>query len=205
VVSFPTIVAVIPGGPLSRPPARRRAPRPAASPGPHAVIVLNSLRRVVRAFRAWAQAVEETLAISGAQHFVLEQLAHAPAASLNDLAARTHTHKSSVSVVVARLVERGFVRRTASPADRRLVALSLTAAGRRALSRVPFSAQSRLVAALERLPPRHLAAFATDFERFTRELGIHEMEPTLMFESAPRSDGRASPRRARARASTKRS
>ena len=98
--------------------------------------VLNSLRRTVRAFRASAQAAEEVLGVSGAQHFVMQKLADAPALSLNDLAARTLTHKSSVSVVVSRLVERGYVRRERSSADGRSIVLTLTPAGRRALERI---------------------------------------------------------------------
>ena len=144
--------------------------------------VLNSLRRTVRAFRAAAQAAEEVVGVSGAQHFVLQKLADAPALSLNDLAARTLTHKSSVSVVVSRLVARGFVRRRRSSADGRSVVLTLTPAGRRALQRAPDSAQNRMLAALRRFPPAQLASFASLFERFTDELGVASLEPLMLFE-----------------------
>ncbi len=144
--------------------------------------VLNALRRTIRAFRASAQAAEETLGVSGAQHFVLEKLADAPSLSLNDLAARTMTHKSSVSVVVSRLVDRGLVRRRRSSADGRSIVVTLTHAGRRALERAPESAQSRLLAALRRLPARELAVFAGLFERFTDELGVGTLEPVMIFE-----------------------
>lgn len=168
--------------------------------------VLDSLRRTVRAFRAAAQVAEERLGISGAQHFALQQLVLGPAPSLNDLAARTLTNKSSLSVVVGRLVEGGYVRRTVSRADRRAVVLSLTVQGRRALERAPDSAQTRMIAALRRLSPGDLRAFAATFERFTEELGISTLEPALIFEDvAPQGRGRArkkpsrSPRRKRAR------
>ncbi|HVO36307.1 MAG TPA: MarR family transcriptional regulator [Gemmatimonadales bacterium] len=144
--------------------------------------VLNSLRRVVRVFRAMAQAAEEVLGISGAQHFVLQKLADAPALSLNDLAARTMTHKSSVSVVVKRLVDRGLVRRQRSAADGRGIVLTLTPAGRRALERAPQPAQTRMIAALRRFPRRDLEAFAGLFRRFTDELGVGTLEPTMLFE-----------------------
>jgi MarR family transcriptional regulator, lower aerobic nicotinate degradation pathway regulator len=144
--------------------------------------VLNALRRTIRAFRAAAQAAEETLGVSGAQHFVLEKLADAPSLSLNDLAARTMTHKSSVSVVVTRLVERGLVRRRRSTADGRSIVVTLTPAGERALARAPESAQSRMVAALRRLPTGDLSQFAGLFERFTDELGVGTLEPVMIFE-----------------------
>ncbi len=161
-----------------------------ATMAPHLASVLDSLRRVVRAFRAAGQATERSLGISGAQHYVMERLAEGPAASLNELASRTMTHKSSVSVVVSRLVERGFVQRTASDSDGRRRLLALTPAGRRALSRAPGSAQTRMIQALARLPDDDLARFAGMFARVTAELGAHRLTPTMMFEN----DGVAVPR-----------
>jgi DNA-binding MarR family transcriptional regulator len=162
-----------------------------ADPTTQMTSVLNSLRRVVRAFRAGAQVAQDVVGISGAQHFVLERLAEAPALSLNDLAARTMTHKSSVSVVVKRLVGRGLVRRRRSSADRRSIVLTLTPAGRRAIERAPDSAQTRLLAALRRLPRRELATLAGLFERFTDELGVGTLEPLMLFEDESAARRRA--------------
>lgn len=156
--------------------------RPSKDRGAHARAVLNALRRTIRAFRAAAQAAEEVLGVSGAQHFVLEKLADAPSLSLNDLAARTMTHKSSVSVVVSRLVERGLVRRRRSSSDGRSIVVTLTPAGRRALERAPESAQSRMLEALRHIPPGQLAEFAALFERFTDALGVGTLEPEMIFE-----------------------
>jgi DNA-binding MarR family transcriptional regulator len=144
--------------------------------------VLNSLRRVVRAFRAMAQVAQDVMGTSGAQHFVLQKLAEAPALSLNDLAARTMTHKSSVSVVVKNLVDRGLVRRRRSSADGRSIVLTLTSAGRRAIERAPESAQTRMITALRRFPRRDLETFSGLFARFTDELGVGTLEPTMLFE-----------------------
>ena len=78
---------------------------------------LNAVRSIVRALRINTRAIELKMGISLAQLFVLQQLAEKPAESLNELAERTATHQSSVSVVVRRLVERGYVSRTASALD----------------------------------------------------------------------------------------
>ena len=72
---------------------------------------MNAVRSIVRAFRVNTRAIELKMGISLAQLFVLQQLTERPADSLNELAERTATHQSSVSVVVRRLVERGFVSR----------------------------------------------------------------------------------------------
>src|SRR5262249_57297587 len=74
---------------------------------------MNAIRSIVRAQRINTRAVELKMGSSLAQLFVLQQLAERSADSLNELAERTATHQSSVSVVVRRLVERGLVARTA--------------------------------------------------------------------------------------------
>src|SRR5262245_64858968 len=87
-----------------------RDPAPPDEPSDtHSREVLDSLRRIVQTLRESSRRAEQRLGISGAQLFVLEQLASGPSHSLNDLAARTFTHQSSVSTVVARLVEEGLV------------------------------------------------------------------------------------------------
>src|SRR5690242_7260670 len=76
--------------------------------------ILDSIRRIVRTIRVASRASEKQLGLTGAQLFVLHHLAETPAMSMNDLAERTRTHQSSVSVVVQRLVDRGLVVRERS-------------------------------------------------------------------------------------------
>src|SRR2546423_1557121 len=122
--------------------------------------VLDAIRRIVRALRESSRAAERTAGIGAAQLFVLHRLASAPALSLNELAARTFTHQSSVSVVVSRLVERGLVARSRGGADGRRISISATSAGRALVARAPAAAQERLLAGLALLgggPRRQLA------------------------------------------------
>ena len=99
--------------------------------------VLDSIRRIVQALRVFDRSAEKQVGLSGAQLFVLGRLAAEPRLSLNELAERTHTHQSSVSVVVQRLVDRKLVKRTHDEADGRRLELSLTAAGAALSRRAP--------------------------------------------------------------------
>src|SRR3954463_2640556 len=114
--------------------------------------VLDAVRRIVRELHQSSRAAEKLVGVSAAQLFVLQKLAEFPGASMNELAARTHTHQSSVSTVVARLVERGLVLRAPAADDGRRLELRLAADGRRLVTRAPDAAQSRLIQAIERLP-----------------------------------------------------
>src|SRR5579884_2337837 len=121
---------------------------------------MNAVRSIVRALRIITRAIELKMGISLAQLFVLQQLAEKPADSLNELAERTATHQSSVSVVVRRLVERGLVTRVASPADRRRVQIALTPAGDAVLRGAPPTVQSDLMHGMSRMSPEQRATLA---------------------------------------------
>jgi DNA-binding MarR family transcriptional regulator len=121
---------------------------------------LEAFRRIVQMLRTGSRAVERRHGVSGAQLFALQQLAAAPGASVNELAARTFTHQSSVSVVVRRLVERRLVAKIASRSDRRRVHLVLTAAGQAVLRRAPEPVQRRLIAAIAALNDAERQALA---------------------------------------------
>jgi DNA-binding MarR family transcriptional regulator len=148
--------------------------------------VVDGIRYVLYTLRVSSRATEQEVGLSGAQLFVLQQLAQGPATSLNELAARTLTHQSSVSVVVSRLVERGLVSRRTSQEDGRRVLIDLTARGRELVGRTPESAQSRLLAGLRRLPPKRLGELARAMNLLVEELS-HD-------DGARQIDRRATPR-----------
>jgi DNA-binding MarR family transcriptional regulator len=168
--------------------------------------VLNGLRRITQALRLSSSVVQDTLGITGAQLFVLHQLAECPGASLRELAERTATDQSSVSVVVSRLVEAGHVARGISETDGRRTELTLTESGRWMLERGPELAQTRLVAALRAMPVSQLRIAASVLDRAARAIHPASDPPEMFFEpttarrrAAPRArkpaaPGRGSPR-----------
>jgi MarR family transcriptional regulator, lower aerobic nicotinate degradation pathway regulator len=146
---------------------------------------MNAVRSVVRALRLNTRSIEGKLGISLAQLFVLQQLADKPADSLNELAERTATHQSSVSVVVRRLVDRGLVTRVASSADRRRVQIALTPAGEVMLRGAPPTVQGDLMQGMARMRPEQRATLAELLETWVLASGIDLAAPPMMFEDEP--------------------
>ncbi|HVD94029.1 MAG TPA: MarR family transcriptional regulator [Vicinamibacterales bacterium] len=144
--------------------------------------VLDAVRRIVRTLHESSRAAEKAVGVTGAQLFVLQKLAESPSASLNDLAARTHTHQSSVSTVVSRLVDRGLVIRAASATDGRRLELRLSAEGRRLLARAPDAAQARLVRAIEQLPAAHRHGLSRSLVELTNAMEVGGREPVMFFD-----------------------
>lgn len=150
-----------------------------------ATTVMIALRRIVRFLRLADREVEAACDVSAAQLFVLHVLLDSPAASLSEIAARTLTDQSSVSTVVARLVARGLVRRTASKTDRRRAELRLTPAGQRMVDRAPRVPQAQMIAALRALPPGKQAELARALETLATLFGANEVAPRMLFEDEP--------------------
>jgi DNA-binding MarR family transcriptional regulator len=146
---------------------------------------MNAIRSVVRALRLNTRSIEGKLGISLAQLFVLQQLAERPAESLIELADRTATHQSSVSVVVRRLVERGFVTRVASPSDRRRVHIALTPAGEAVLGGAPPTVQGDLIHGLSRMSDDQRAQLSELLETWMLASGVDLAVPPMMFEDEP--------------------
>lgn len=147
--------------------------------------VLDAVRRIVQALHESSRRAERHVGVTGAQLFVIQALADAPGASLNELAERTHTHQSSVSVVVTRLVDRGLVRRAKAEHDGRRLQLSLTRTGRQLAGRAPDLAQDRLIAAVNGLPARRRAVLADSLKELAQAVsGARRAE--MFFEDGSR-------------------
>ncbi len=147
---------------------------------------MDAVRHLVRALSTSARAVQAHTGISGAQLFILRQLAGTERPlSVNELADLTLTHQSTVSGVVTRLVERDLVTRVPAADDARRVEVALTARGRDLLVDAPPTAQTELVGGLARLAPAQRAALADALETWVAAAGLGGEPASLFFEREP--------------------
>lgn len=173
-------------------PRPRRSTNSAALPDPIASSVA-SIRRLVRVLRVTARRTQSVAGITAAQLFVLQQLDGDASLSLNELAAKTLTDRSSVADVVDRLEADRLVDRDIDPSDRRRAAVRITAAGRRILARAPDAPTTTLIAALKTLSPRDRGALAASLIRLNTALGAAD-EPATMLFADDSANERARPR-----------
>ena len=150
------------------------------------VALFNALRRITQAVRRSSTEVQDALGITGAQLFVMQQLAELPGASMRTLAERTLTDQSSVSAVVSRLVGAGYVARRIASEDARRTELTLTAGGRQLLRRAPQLAQPLLLQALRTAPAAQLRTAARVLERAAAALGPTSEPAPMFFEPTER-------------------
>lgn len=153
--------------------------------------MLRSLRQLVHGLRATSYAVEHNLGLTGAQLFVLRELAAEPDVSIRRLSERTMTDPSSVSVVVARLVQRRLVNRRRDPKDGRRSVLSVSKRGWAILERSPEPYQAKLFAALQALPRPRLRQLHVGLSALLGASGRTRSKAPLFFEDGPPSPARS--------------
>jgi len=118
--------------------------------------------------------------MSAAGLFVLEQLVAMPAASIGHLAERTLTDRSSVSVIVDRLVAERLATRVQSSGDRRRAEVRITKAGRAVLERAPTPPGEMLLAALRRMSASDVRRLGGLLRTLNRKLGFEDAP--MLFE-----------------------
>lgn len=135
---------------------------------------MDCIRQIFKALRVSSSQFEKELGLSAAQIFVLKKLKEEPGLSINDLADRTTTHQSSVSVVVKKLEEQGLVLRATSQEDSRRVVVSLSIAGEQKLNEIPRTVQEQMTDSLLKMPPEKIQALSNLMKEFVSSAGIAE-------------------------------
>jgi DNA-binding MarR family transcriptional regulator len=147
--------------------------------------VLDSFRRIVRLLRLSSREAEREVGLSGAQLFVLQKLSEAKMLSVNDLAERTHTHQSSVSVVAQTLVDKGLVARARAADDARRLELTLTPAAKTLMRKAPGAAQDRLIEAINKLPATTRKQLAQGLAKLIEEAGLSDSDAPMLMDEGP--------------------
>ncbi len=144
--------------------------------------VLDALRWIVRDLRLASASPGLPLGLSAAQMFVLHVLYRESGLSLGDLADRTVTDQSSVSVVVRKLHEKKLVVKRSAKEDGRRVEVSLSAAGRRIAEAAPRPMQEGLIARLSALAPAEQRRLRLLLERIAPKSAE---APPMFFDEPP--------------------
>jgi DNA-binding MarR family transcriptional regulator len=148
------------------------------------VASVDSFRRILRELRVAARKTELETGLSAAQLFVLTAANDAPGASLNEIAERTITDRSSVAAIVDRLVAQKFVTREQSGADRRRASIAVTARGRRAMGKSAPAPTALLIHGMDAMSRAELKGLAKGLVALTRGMGVDTEPAGFLFEDS---------------------
>jgi DNA-binding MarR family transcriptional regulator len=94
--------------------------------------------------------------------------------TVGDLAQRLGVTPPTVTIMLDRLVEHGFVRREDDPVDRRLVIACMTAKGLRLLQRLNVHADTEIAECMGDLSPENLHCLLTGLEALHRSWAMRQ-------------------------------
>lgn len=136
--------------------------------------VLQQFRVVFRAAQQHSAGIEKQLGIPGAQAWVLAELREAGALKAGELAARMSIKPATLSNMLLRLEELGYVQRERNARDQRVVEVMLTEAGRQLMAQADFAPRGWLPEALSRLEPSQLQALSEGLCALLDGMGVED-------------------------------
>jgi len=119
--------------------------RPGHREGADATLIVQGLRRIVKALHTYSQDVYRQYGLTGPQLWALKTLQREGRLSAGQLARALAVHQSSLSILIDRLEKRGLVTRVRSRGDGRFVLIELTKRGLSLSAMAPEPAQGRLL------------------------------------------------------------
>lgn len=146
--------------------------------------VLDALRRLIRAVDLHSKRLLQSHGLSGPQLLMLKELAASGGCTVGALAERVRLSQATVTEVLARLQRRGLVDRSRSPADRRCVVNTLTAAGRQTLQQAPPLLQEAFTERLARLQPWEQNLLLASLQRLAGLMDAEGLEPVPLLAGA---------------------
>lgn len=119
---------------------------------------MQQLWALAHALDARSKRMQRERGITGLQRLVVRMVGRDPGIGAGELASVLHVHPSTLTGVLARLEERGFIERTVDVIDARRIRLGLTARGREVDQDHTGTVEAALRRALDRCDPQVVEA-----------------------------------------------
>lgn len=158
------------------PPARAGSPEP-----PDATLIVQGLRRIVKALHSYSQDVYRQYGLTGPQLWALKTLQRAGRLSAGQLARALAVHQSSLSILIDRLEKRGLVSRVRSRGDGRFVLIEMTKRGLALSAMAPEPAQGRLLHGLQAMSRAEVSQVRRVVDRLVLLMEAEDTTPHFFF------------------------
>ena len=131
---------------------------------------MQTIWALFHALQTRSAAMERSIGLTGPQRLVLRIVGRYPGISPRELADTLHIHASTLTGVIARLVERKLLARLVDPNDKRRAKLKLTERGRAFDVQKAGTVESAIDTALGRASPAQIRAARTLLNQITSQL-----------------------------------
>lgn len=143
---------------------------------------VQSLRRIFKAIEDYSHEVSSSFGITGPQLWALKAISQTAGLTLGALSKKMYLHPSTISGVIDRLEVKGLVRRSRDSADRRVVTVDLTAAGKGLVKRAPNPVQGKMIYGLKKLRKDELHAIYESMRKLTEIVEAEHVKAIFFFD-----------------------
>ena len=138
--------------------------------------IIYQIRRLIQAGELYTKELNRKYQISAAQlNCLLALFEHGPL-SLSHIAGHMMVKASTVTGVVDRLEQKGFVIRVRNSPDRRIITIQLTDTGRNLAENAPPPIQKKIIDGLTKLPEAEIRQVVGTLNTLTTMLDVQELE-----------------------------
>jgi len=145
------------------------------------IVILQGLRRIMRAVDMHSKKLATTFGVTGPQLVCLVAISNAGPISQKQLGASVSLGASTITGVVDRLEARGLVERRQDGRDRRRTLVALTEKGKRLVRRAPSPLQDTLAERLEALPLEERINVAQSVQRLVDLMAAGAIDASPML------------------------
>lgn len=147
--------------------------------------ILISIRKIVRSVNLESKRIDKQMGVSIPQLLCLDFLNRQPQykASAKEIKGFLQLNASTVTGIIQRLEQKGFIAKLPKAEDRRVTLITLTSKGADVLQNRPSLLQDKLAAKLDSLPESEVEAVAKAIELITNLMEVHDLDASPVLTS----------------------
>lgn len=150
---------------------------------------LIALRRILRSTELYGRELARAAGLTAVQVRVLQIVMERGHATSKQIAVKMGVSQPTMSSLLDRLENKGFIERHPSKVDRRQVHIHMTAAGRDAIAKAPDPLQQRYVKQFEAMDDWEQAMFVSVLERVAAMLDAADIDASPLLDIGEISAG----------------
>ena len=138
--------------------------------------IIYQIRRLMQAGELFTKELNKTYQVSAPQlHCLLALHENGPLPS-SQIARHIMVKSSTVTGIIDRLEQKGFVERLRNSPDRRVITIQLTEAGKELAHNAPPPIQHKIVDGIKKLPEGEIKQIILSLSKLTHMLDVYDLE-----------------------------
>lgn len=138
--------------------------------------IIYQIRRLMQAGELFTKELNKTYQVSAPQLHCLLALHEYGPLPPSQIARYIMVKSSTVTGIIDRLEQKGFVERLRNSPDRRVITIQLTEAGKELAQNAPPPIQHKIVDGLRKLPDGEIKQIITSLSKLTKMLDVQDLE-----------------------------